>query len=124
MGWAWQRGQVRNPAAVAWQYLGVAVATRWALAVGTRREDAAQLGVPAGRLHAPAPVTAPPPTHRPSGPVDRIISLLQQGCQKRRWLLARGRQWVSLWLRPEPLPAMAYRVLIYIHVPSRYLKSP
>lgn len=124
MGWDWQRGQLPDPDAVAWQYLVVAVATLWALVVGTRIEDAEQARVPAGQLrHAPTTL-GPPQPHRWSGTATRVICLLQRGCQKLRWLLARGRQWVRVWLRPEPLPVMLYRVLFHIHCPSQCLKRP
>lgn len=118
MGWDWQRGQLQKPDAVAWQYLVVAVATLWALAVGTRIEDAEQLGVPASQLRHAPPTLGPPQPHRWSGTAKRVVCLLQRGCQKVRWLLAQGRQWVRLWLRAEPLPVMRYRVLTHIHCPS------
>lgn len=118
MGWEWQRGQLLDPDAVAWQYLIVAVATLWALAVGTRIEDAEHLGVPSGQLRHAPPTLGPPQPRRWSGTAKRVVCLLQRGCQKLRWLLAQGRQWVRVWLRAEPLPVMRYRVLTHIHCPS------
>lgn len=119
MGWEWQRGQLQNPDAVAWHYLVVAVATLWALAVGTRIEDAEQAHVPPGQMrHAPHGATPPSP-RRWSGTAQRVISLFQRGCQKVRWLLAQGRRWIGLWLRPEPLPISNDRILMHIHCPSQ-----
>jgi hypothetical protein len=63
MGWDWQRGQVTDSDAVAWQYLVVATVTLWTVAVGTRIEDAEQQGVPPGRLKR-----APPTTGAPAAP--------------------------------------------------------
>jgi hypothetical protein len=116
MGWDWQRGQLQDPDAVAWQYLVVAVATLWTLAIGTRIEDAAQQGVTPGQVRQP-PTTQPRRTRR-SGTARRMISLIQQGTQKLRWLLARGRTWVRLWLRPEPWPKTPDSWAIHIHRPS------
>jgi hypothetical protein len=117
MGWDWQRGQLERVDAVAWQYLVVAVATLWALAVGTRIEDAQQQRMAPGRLRRP-PCTSVPCRRRRSGTALRMVSLLQQGCQKLRWMLARGRIWVGLWLRPEPLPETPNTIRVHIHSPS------
>jgi hypothetical protein len=94
----------------------VAVATLWTLAIGTRIEDAAQQGVAPGQLRQP-PTTTPRRTRR-SGTARRIISLIQQGMQMLRWLLAHGRTWVRLWLRPEPWPKTLDTWAIHIHCPS------
>jgi hypothetical protein len=124
MGWDWQRGQVTDPDAVAWQYLVVAVVTLWTVAVGTRIEDAEQQGVPPGRLRRAPPTTGAPPRRRWSGTAQRVISLLRRGMQHLRWLLAQGRCWVRLWLRPEPLPKIGDSVTMHIYDPSQCLKSP
>ncbi len=124
MGWDWQRSQLVDPDAVAWQYLVVAVSTLWTVAVGTRIEDAEQLGIPPGQLRHAPPTTGAPQPHRWSGTAQRVISLLQRGCQQLRWLLAQGRSWLRLWLRPEPLPTMGNRVTMHIYCPSQCLKSP
>jgi hypothetical protein len=79
MGWDWQRGQVTDPDAVAWQYLVVATVTLWTVAVGTRIEDAEQQGVPPGRLKRAPPTTGAPPRRRWSGTAQRVISLLRRG---------------------------------------------
>ena len=76
----------------------LAIATLLSLAVGTRLEDAAQRGIPPGRLRRPRP-TAPAPAHA------RRHSLFRQG---RDWLhvqVVRGRRWWrALWLWPEAWP--------------------
>ena len=62
-----------------------------------------QQGVPPGRLRRAPPTTGAPPRRRWSGKAQRVISLLRRGAGRRlRWLLAQGRWWVRLWLRPEP----------------------
>jgi hypothetical protein len=125
MGWDWQRGQVTDPDAVAWQYLVVATVTRWTVAVGTRIEDAEQQGVPPGRLRRAPPTTGAPLRRRWSGTAQRVISLLRRGAGRRlRWLLAHGRCWVRLWLRPEPLPKIGDSITTHIDDPSQCLKSP
>jgi hypothetical protein len=125
MGWDWQRGQVTDPDAVAWQYLVVATVTLWTVAVGTRIEDAEQQGVPPGRLRRAPPTTGAPLRRRWSGTAQRVISLLRRGAGRRlRWLLAQGRCWVRLWLRPEPLPKRGDSITMHIDDPSQCLKSP
>jgi hypothetical protein len=125
MGWDWQRGQVTDPDAVAWQYLVVATVTLWTVAVGTRIEDAEQQGVPPGRLRRAPPTTGAPLRRRWSGTAQRVISLLRRGAGRRlRWLLAQGRCWVRLWLRPEPLPKIGDSITMHIDDPSQCLKSP
>jgi hypothetical protein len=124
MGWGWQRGQVTDPDAVAWQYLVVAVVTRWTVAVGTRIEDAEQQGVPPGRLRRAPPTTGAPPRRRWSGPAQPVISLLRPGLQHLRWVLAHGRCWVRVWLRPEPVPKIGDSITMHIYDPSQCLKSP
>ena len=124
MGWEWQRGQLLDPDAVAWQYLVVALATLWAVPVGTRIEDAEAQGIAPGQLRRPPQTPCQPARRRWSGTAQRIVSLLQRGCQQVRWLLARGRRWVRLWLRPEPLPTMVDGVLIHIHCPSECPNLP
>jgi hypothetical protein len=125
MGWDWQRGQVTDPDAVAWQYLVVATVTLGTVAVGTRIEDAEQQGVPPGRLRRAPPTTGAPLRRRWSGTAQRVISLLRRGAGRRlRWLLAQGRCWVRLWLRPEPLPKIGDSITMHIDDPSQCLKSP
>lgn len=117
MGWNWQRGQLERVDAVAWQYVVVAVATLWALAVGTRIEEAQQQGQAPGSLRHP-PGASVPIKRRRSGTALRVVSLLRQGCQKIRWMLGRGRTWTRLWLRPEPLPKTPDTIMIHIHSSS------
>jgi hypothetical protein len=125
MGWDGQRGQVTDPDAVAWQYLVVATVTRWTVAVGTRIDDAAPQGVPPGRLKRAPPTTGAPPRRRWSGTAQRVISLLRRGAGRRlRWVLAHGRCWVRVWVRPEPVPKIGDSVTMHIYDPSQCLKSP
>ena len=121
MGWHWQRGQLDDPDAVAWQDVVVAVATLWTLAVGTRIEDAQQMGVPPSQVRTP-PTTTPRRTRR-SGTAHRVVSLLVQGMQTLRRLWTRGRTWLRLWLRPEPWPKMIDRWRVHIHTPSSSRKT-
>lgn len=117
MGWQWHRGQIVRPDAAAWQYLVVAVVTLWALTVGTRLEDAEQAGITAGRLRRPPTTQA---IHqRCSGTAHRVIGLMQRGRQRLQHLLARGRTWSCLWLRPEPLPKTSDTITVHIHNPSQ-----
>jgi hypothetical protein len=118
MGFGWQRGQLRDCDAAAWQYLVVAVATLWVVAVGTRIEDAQAQRQAPGRMQQPP--TSSPAVNQPrqSGTAHRVLSLVRQGRQWARWLLARGRRWLRLWLRPEPLPATRTQMAIQRHCPS------
>ena len=104
--------------------LVVATVTLWTVAVGTRIEDAEQQGVPPGRVRRAPPTTGAPPRRRWSGTAQRGNRLLRRGMQHLRWLLAQGRCWVRLWLRPEPLPKIGDSVTMHIYDPSQCLKSP
>jgi hypothetical protein len=97
MGWQWDRTRRTDPVRVARHWLVLAVATLWALAYGTRAEDADVAGVPPARLHAPR--QPPPPTHR------RAVSLLTRGIGQVRyqWLGTR-RLWTRVWLVPQAWP--------------------
>lgn len=99
-GWDWQRTRRTDPARVARHWLVLAVATLLSLAVGTRLEDAADRGVPPGRLRRPRTTTAAPAR-------TRRRSLFLRG---RDWLhraVMRGtRWWRALWLWPEALPTL------------------
>lgn len=117
MGFDWQRSQVQDCAVVAWQYLVVAVATLWSVAVGTRLEDAHLLRQSPGHLRRP-PGNLPVRRPRRSGTATRTISLVRQGRQQIRRDLARGRAWRRLWLRPEPLPTTRPQMAIHVHAPS------
>ncbi len=76
-------------------WLVLAVATLLAVAYGTRREEAAALGRPPARLRTP-----PAPGLVLSMP--RRLSLLRQGLACLGALLAQGRWWTRVWLRPRP----------------------
>lgn len=78
MGWDWQRGQLSDPDAVAWQYLVMAVATLWALAVGTRIEDAERQGVAPAALRQPPVAGAPSQEPRGHHITNRMVCLLQR----------------------------------------------
>lgn len=97
MGWHWQRTRRTDPERVARHWLVLAVATLWAMAVGTRVEDAALRGI------APAKVRSPVPP--PAADFHRTMSVLWQGTRWLRWLLLRTRRvWSRLWLAPESWP--------------------
>jgi hypothetical protein len=125
MGWDGRRGQVTDPDAVAWQERVVATVTLGTVAVGTRIEDAEQQGVPPGRVRRAPPTTGAPLRRRWSGTAQRVISLLRRGAGRRlRWVLAHGRCWVRVWVRPEPVPKIGDSITMHIDDPSQCLKSP
>jgi hypothetical protein len=108
-GWHWERTRRSDPARVARHWLVLAVATLLSLAVGTRLEEAAQQGLPLGRLRRPR--TATPAPRR-----DRHRSLFACG---RDWLhrvVVRGqRWWRALWLWPEALPGLPADLTVIRH---------
>ncbi len=53
VGWQWQKTRRTDPERVSGHWLVLSVATLWALAYGTRAEDANGLGIPPGRLRKP-----------------------------------------------------------------------
>jgi hypothetical protein len=98
MGWRWERTRRTDPDRVARHWLVLAVATLWAVAYGTRAEDAARRGVAPATLR-----TAPPP---PSPAPRRTLSVFARGLAQLRWQLLRARRlWARVWLVPEPWPA-------------------
>jgi hypothetical protein len=107
LGWQWQRSRRTDPARVARHWLVLAVASLWALAHGTRVEDAHERGLPPARLRAPP---APRVRTRP-----RRVSLIRLGVQWLRHLLAHGRLWRRLWLAPEPWPQPPPGLAIAVH---------
>lgn len=107
MGWQWQRTRRTDPARVARYWLVLAVATHWALAYGTRVEQAQSCGIDPARLRLPP---LPPQPARP-----RVISLFRLGLSYLRHTLTRGRLWTRLWLAPEPWPNPPAGLLITIH---------
>lgn len=107
MGWQWQRTRRTDPDRVARYWLVLAVATHWALAYGTRVEEAQQRGLDPARLRLP------PVPLQPARP--RVISLFRLGLSYLRHTLARGRLWTRLWLAPEPWPDPPAGLLITLH---------
>ena len=97
LGWHWERTRRTDPERVARHWLVLAVATLWAVAVGTREEDAARLGRAPANLRSALP---PPP-----GLFARAVSVFARGVVRLRWQLLRTRRpWTRLWLWPEPWP--------------------
>jgi hypothetical protein len=111
-GWHWERTRRTDPARVARHWLVLAVATLLDLAVGTRLEDAAQRGLPPGRVRRPR--TPPPPPPRTRG-----RSLFRRGLDWLHTLVLRGRRWWrALWLLPEALPDPPADLTIHYHLPT------
>jgi hypothetical protein len=66
-----------------------------------------------------------PPRRRWSGTAQRGNRLLRRGAGRRlRWVLAHGRCWVRVWVRPEPLPKSGDSITMHLDDPSQCLKSP
>ena len=110
VGWQWQHSRRTNPERVSRHWLVLAVAMLWVLAYGTRAEDAANLGLPPGRLLRPP--------HHPTWVQRRKVSIFRQG---RSWLtrqILKGRLWKCLWLEPEPWPALPAQLKIILHAPT------
>lgn len=109
MGWHWERTRRTQPARVARHWLVLAIGTLLSLAVGTRLDDAAQRGVPPGRVRRPHTGT-PAPAH------PRTRSLFTRG---RDWLHQRwgrgGRSWRTWWLWPEALPPLPASLTLIRH---------
>jgi hypothetical protein len=98
MGWHWERTRRTDPARIARHWLVLAIATLLTLAVGTRLEDAAQRGLPPGRLRRPR-------SSRPLPALPRERSVFARGLDRLHVQVLRGtRWWRVLWLRPEALP--------------------
>lgn len=95
-GWQWERTRRTAPPRIARHWLVLAVATLLTLAVGTRLEDAAQRGLPPGRLRRTR--TPPPPRPRHRSVFARGLAWLH------RQILRGKRWWRALWLLPETLP--------------------
>ena len=103
VAWQWQKTRREDPGRVSRHWLVLSVATLWALAYGTRVEDANDLGLPPGRLRTPP--KSLPPNHRTNrGPRKRTVAVLQFGTSSLTNLLRRGRLWRKVWLLPEPWP--------------------
>jgi len=97
-GWHWERIRRTDPDRVARHWLVLAVATLWAVATGTRVEDAERLGVAPANLRVAVP---PPPADGP-----RAASVFARGLARLRWQLLRVRRlWTRIWLWPDAWPA-------------------
>jgi hypothetical protein len=97
-GWHWERSRRTNPTRIARHWLVLAIATLLSLAVGTRLEEAAQRGLPPGRLRRPRSHTPPPAR-------SRRIAVFARGVTWLHRLVLRGRRWwQALWLWPEAWP--------------------
>lgn len=105
-GWQWQRTRRTDPVRAGRHWLVMAAATLLAVAYGTRREKAAALGRNPARLRTP-------PATVPALPALRRLSLLRQGMACLGALLAQGRWWTRVWLRPRrgPYGPLAVRAL-------------
>jgi hypothetical protein len=108
-GWHWERTRRTAPVRVARHWLVLAIATLLSLAVGTRLEDAAQQGIPPGRLRRPGPTTPAPAR-------TRRHSVFRQGVARLHRLVVRGaRWWRALWLWPEALPKLPDDLVVIRH---------
>ena len=97
VGWRWERTRRADPERVARHWLVLAVASLWALATGTRVEEAELRGAPPANLRVAAP---PARRERP-----RRTSVFALGLTWLRWQLLRVRRlWRQVWLWPEPWP--------------------
>lgn len=108
LGWQWQRTRRADPTRIARHWLVLAVATLLTLAVGTRLEDAAWLGVDPARLRTP-------PTGWPGAGRRRTVSVFRRGLTWLTRCLAQGRLWTRLWLRSEPFPDPPATLVIHLH---------
>lgn len=100
MGWQWQRSRRTDPTRVGRHWLVLAVASCWALAAGTRVEDAIACQRAPSRLTAPP---SSPPAASASTPT-RGLSVFLLGVTALQRQLHRVRLWRRLWLAPEPWP--------------------
>jgi Transposase DDE domain len=107
VGWQWEHTRRLKPERVRRHWLVLAVATLWALATGTRAEDAAAWGRDPAYLRHPLP---------PVGQ-RRQISIFARGISQLRRQLARRRLWRVLWLAPEPWPELPAGIALTIHAP-------
>jgi hypothetical protein len=109
MGWQWERTRRTDPTRIARHWLVLAIATLLSLAVGTRLEDAAQQGIPPGRLRRPRPTTPAPPRRRRT-------SVFRLGVARLHRLVVRGtRWWRALWLWPDALPGLPDDLMVIRH---------
>ena len=114
-GRQWQNTRRTDPERVARHWLALSVATLWALAYGTRVEDANDLGIEPSRLRAPPKSVAP--THRSATSARRrIVSVLRLGASWLSRQLNKGRLWRRVWLLPEPWPEPTTDMKLIYHL--------
>ncbi|MGQ9555849.1 MAG: transposase [Anaerolineae bacterium] len=101
IGWQWQRTRRLRSERVARHWLVLAVATLYALAYGTRDEDAELASQPPEKLPTAPKEYAPKPDGKP---YRRQVSLFRRGLDRACWQLCHSRPWRRLWLLPEPWP--------------------
>jgi hypothetical protein len=110
MGWDWQRTRRHAPTRIARHWLVLAIATLLSLAVGTRLEEAAQQGLPPGRLRRPQTMTPAPAR-------GRQHSVFALGRARLHRLVVQGKRWWrALWLWPEALPPLPRDLQIIRHL--------
>jgi hypothetical protein len=97
VGFHWERTRRTDPARCERHWLVLAVAMLWTLAVGTRAEDADEVGCAPAFLHQPATGV------RIAGQ-PRRYSVFARGWSLLLRQVLRGRLWTRLWLRPEAWP--------------------
>jgi hypothetical protein len=108
VGWQWEHTRRLKPGRVRRHWLVLAVATLWALATGTRAEDAAAWGRDPAYLRRPLPPVSQP----------RQISVFARGISQLRRQLVRRRLWRVLWLAPEPWPEPPASIALTVHAPT------
>jgi hypothetical protein len=107
IGWQWEHTRRMTPGRVRRHWLVLAVATLWAMATGTRAEDATAWGRDPAYLRHPLP----PKLQR------RQISVFARGISYLRRQLAQRRLWRVLWLAPEPWPQLPAGITLTLHAP-------
>ena len=97
----WQRRKTRrvDPARVERHWLVLSISTLYALAYGSREEDAEALKRSPSALRSP-PKAAPV---RASGR-RRLLSVFSRGAEALKRRLIKGAMWRNVWLLPEPWP--------------------
>jgi DDE family transposase len=107
IGWQWEHTRRMTTGRVRRHWLVLAVATLWAMATGTRAEDAAAWGRDPAYLRHPLPPIVQ----------QRQISVFARGISRLRRQLAQRRLWRLLWLAPEPWPQPPAGITLTLHAP-------
>ena len=97
VGWQWRKTRRRDPARVERHWLVLSISTLYALAYGSREEDAEALKRSPSALRSP-PKAAPV---RASGR-RRLLSVFSRGAEALKRRLIKGAMWRNVWLLPEP----------------------